>query len=342
MTILITGGTGFVGLAIVEELLASGRSVVTYGPQAVPAAARTYFERLSGRLTCEIGDVCDGPGLRRILQQHNITKIVHGAAITAGADRERTQPHPVIQVNLVGTLEVLEAALCQGVQQVVQLGTGSVYGARVKQEGTLDPDSDAPIPDSLYGITKYAAERLACRYRNTRGLNIAVARLGVVFGRWEHDTGVRDTLSLAYNLVRLARQGEHARLAPVLPNDWVYSRDVARAVALMLEAGKLEHDVYQIATGHEWSATYWCELLVRRFPGFSHAVAAGIEDANIGRVTPSSRPPFSIDRLCKELGYAPAYNAEAALDDYLAWLDADLLPEASAASVSNKESRHEA
>jgi nucleoside-diphosphate-sugar epimerase len=342
MTILITGGTGFVGLAIVEELLSSGRSVVTYGPQAVPAAARAYFERQGGRLACEIGDVCDGPGLRRALQRHNVTKIVHGAAITAGADRERTQPHPVIQVNLVGTLEVLEAALCQGVQQVVQLGTGSVYGASVKHEGALDPASDAPIPDSLYGITKYAAERLACRYRNTRGLNIAVARLGVVFGRWEHDTGVRDTLSLAYNLVRLARQGEHARLAPALPNDWVYSRDVGRAVALMLQAGTLQHDVYQIATGHEWSATHWCELLARRFPGFSHEVAGSVQDANIGRVTPTARPPFSIERLRMELGYAPAYDAEAALDDYLTWLDADLLSEARPAIDNNQENRHEA
>lgn len=328
MTILITGGTGFVGLAVVEELLSRGASVVTYGPQPVPAQAQEYFAGLGGQLACEIGDVCNGAQLRTALERHQVSKIIHGAAITAGAEREREKPHPVIMVNLVGTLEVLEAALAHGVSRVVQLGTGSVYGASVKADGMLDPETDPPIPDSLYGITKYAGERLACRYRNTRGLDVAVARLGVVFGRWEHDTGVRDTLSLAYHLVRLAKRGEVARLAPVLPNDWVYSRDVARAVALLVDAPTLQHDIYQIATGHRWSPTQWCELLAQRFPGFSYETVAKAEDANIGRVTPSPRPPFSIDRLSDDLDYHPAFDAKAALDDYLAWLDTGLMPQA--------------
>lgn len=328
MTILITGGTGFVGLAVVEELLIQGACVVTYGPQTVPATAQAYFAKLGGQLHCEIGDVCDGAHLRAVMKDHNVTKVIHGAAITAGIERERAQPHPVIQVNLVGTLELLEAALAHGVQRVVQLGTGSVYGAKVKTDGTLDPDLDPAVPDSLYGITKYAAERLACRYRAMRGLDVSVARLGVVFGRWEYDTGVRDTLSLAYHLVRLAQRGEAARLAPVLPNDWVYSRDVARAVALLLEAPTLQHDIYQIGTGQTWSATNWCELLISRFPHFSYETVSTAEDANIGRATPSPRPPFSIDRLRSEVGYNPVYNAEAALNDYLDWLEDELLPQA--------------
>lgn len=328
MTILITGGTGFVGLALVEELLSRGASVVTYGPHAVPHAAQGYFATLGGQLTCEIGDVCDGALLRSVMARHKVTQVVHGAAITAGADRERSKPHPVIQVNLVGTLEVLESCVEHGVTRVVQLGTGSVYGAKVKRDGMLDPDLDNAVPDSLYGITKYAAERLACRYRATRQLDVAVARLGVVFGRWEHDTGVRDTLSLAYHLVRLAKLGQKARLAPNLPNDWVYSRDVAQAVVLLLNAPALHHDVYQIATGNTWSANDWCELLMERFPSFSYETVSNTDDANIGRVTPSPRPPFSIERLCSEVGYAPAYDAPAALRDYLDWLDAGLLPEA--------------
>ena len=327
MTILITGGTGFVGLAVVEELLSRGESVVTYGPQPVPAQAQEHFAALGGKLACEIGDVCDPVALRAALERHAVSRIVHGAAITAGAEREQRAPHPVIQVNLVGTLEVLEAAVAHGVKRVVQLGTGSVYGAKVKADGMLDPDADAPVPDSLYGITKYAAERLACRYRNTRGLDVSVARLGVVFGRWEHDTGVRDTLSLAYNLVRLAKRGEAARLAPSLPNDWVYSRDVARAVALLLDAPRLQHDVYQIGTGRRWSPTEWCELLSEHFPDFKYEIVSNAEDANIGRVTPSPRPPFSIDRLRDDLGYHPAFDARKALDDYLDWLDAGLMPQ---------------
>jgi len=331
MTVLITGGTGFVGLAMVEELLARGENVVTFAPQAAPDAVQVHFAGLPqpvGKLVCEIGDVCDGKALRSAMDKHTVTKVIHGAAITAGPAREKSAPHPVIQVNLMGTLEVLEAAVAHGVQRVVQLGTGSIYGEKVKREGVLDPESDPPIPDSLYGITKYAAERLACRYRNTRGLDVSVARLGVVFGRWEHDTGVRDTLSLAWHLVRLAQRGEVARLAPRLPNDWVYSRDVARAVAMLLAAPKLNYDVYQIGTGGPWSPEQWCELLAQNFPGFRYETVAKAEDANIGRVTPTPRPPFSISRLSEEVGYRPQYDAKAALDDYLQWLTLDLLPQA--------------
>src|SRR5690606_28484306 len=110
MTILTTGGTGFVGLAIVEELLSKGLSVVTYGRMPQPPGTQAYLDGLGGRVSCEIGDVCDRTALRAAMTRHRITKVIHGAAITAGLERERTQPHPVIQVNLIGTLEVLEAA----------------------------------------------------------------------------------------------------------------------------------------------------------------------------------------------------------------------------------------
>lgn len=320
MTILITGGAGFVGLNTVECLLAQGHSVVSYGCEVPGAAAMQWFSSMEGRFSAEIGDVCDGDRLRDVMRRHGVTRVVHGAAITAGLERESRDPKPVLQVNLLGTLEVLEAACALGVERVVQLGTGSVYGAAVRTEGLLSPDTDLPQPDSLYGISKYAAERLACRYRATRGLNIAVARLGVVFGRWEYDTGVRDTLSIPYHLLRLAEQGQKALIAPVTPNDWVYAPDVAQAVDRLLNAEALHHDVYQVATGRAWSVREWCELLAQRYPGFEFAFVENAAEANIGRVAPTPRAPFSIDRLQADTGYAPQFDAPRALDDYLAWV----------------------
>lgn len=324
MSILITGGSGFVGLNMVERLLMRGESVVAYGKEQPSAPAMQYFQTLGGTFVSEIGDVCDAVRLREIMRKYGVRRVVHGAAITAGLERERTNPHSIIQVNLLGTLEVLEAACELGIERVIQLGTGSVYGSSVKTEGTLSPEHDTPQPDSLYGISKYAAERLAVRYRKTRNLDVSVARLGVVFGRWEYDTGVRDTLSIPYHLIRMAQQGVDARLAPVLPNDWVYAPDVAQAVQGLLEAPSLSFDVYQVGTGKAWSVQEWCELLAKQFPGFRYEFVADPQQANIGRVTPTPRAPFSIDRLRIDTGYKPEFEAVKALSDYLQWLGLNL------------------
>src|SRR5690625_3602367 len=100
MTILITGGAGFVGLAMVEELLTAGHNVITYAPEPVPKNIQDYFALLKGQLYCETGDICDIEGLNHVLRHHKIKKIVHAAAITAGLERERQNPQAVIQVNL--------------------------------------------------------------------------------------------------------------------------------------------------------------------------------------------------------------------------------------------------
>ncbi|KDC79377.1 NAD(P)H-binding protein, PF13460 family [Bordetella bronchiseptica MBORD635] len=320
MNILVTGGAGFVGLNIVERLLKAGMSVVSYGSEAPPPQVMDYLGALGGRFEAVQGDVRDGARLRAVFAQHGITDVVHGAAITAGLERERAQPHAVIEVNLLGTLEVLAAAASCGIRRVVQLGTGSVYGARCRTDGLLDPDQDPPVPDSLYGVTKYAAERLACRYRAQHGLDVVVARLGVVFGRWEHDTGVRDTLSIPYQILGQARAGGTAALARQLPDDWVYAPDVAQAVHKLLLARELGRPVYQIGTGGRWSAQQWCELVRARFPGFEYRFVDTPEQVNVGRQTPTPRAPFSIAALRDEVGYRPEYDAAAALDDYLAWL----------------------
>ena len=147
---------------------------------------------LPGKLSTVLGDVRRGADLDAALREHAVDRVVHGAAVTAGLEREKNAAADIFTVNLLGAMEVMEAALRHGVRQVVQLGTGSVFGSAGRVEGMLD-ETSAVLPDTLYGISKFAAERTGVRYRQTRGLNLTVLRLGTVFGRWEYDTGVRDT-----------------------------------------------------------------------------------------------------------------------------------------------------
>jgi len=316
---LITGGAGFVGLNIAERLLANGHGVVIFDRNPRPEALTQSLESLPGKLHWVTGNVMNKLELIDALKQHGVLRMVHGAAITAGIDRETIEPAEIASVNLIGSINALEAAVQCQLQRVVQLGTGSVYGSSVKQTGLLDEELDTPRPESLYGITKYAAELTAIRYRNTRKLNISVARLGVVFGRYEYDTGVRDTLSAPLALAALAESRTHAKVYAGIPDDWVYAADVAIAVDLLLHTHNPTSPVYHVATGGTWSVTQWCERLTKAYPGFSYELIDNQAQATVGRHTPSKRPPFSISRISHEVGYRPIYELDSAFTDYLAW-----------------------
>lgn len=319
MTTLITGGAGFCGINIAHALLSRGETVVLYGLETLSGAPLATLQALPGTLHQSLGDVRDAEALSQAITQHNIQRIVHGAAITAALEREKTQAATIMEVNIGGTIQVLEAALRHGIQRVVQLSSGAVFGATVKQDGMLDPDHDTPVPDSLYGISKLASERIALRYRQTRDLDVAVLRLGVVFGRWEYDTGLRDTLSIPLNLSLLAEAGQEARFIRSLPNDWVYASDVAQGVQKLLAASQCQRGLYQVATGKKWSAAQWCERLQSVYPNFRYQIVDNIAHANIGVPAPTPRPPFAIDHLVNEHHYQPAFMEEAAFNDYIHW-----------------------
>lgn len=322
MTIMITGGSGFVGLNIAHRLLSQGKHVVMFDRNAQPESLGLTFDSLPGKISWITGSVTDRTHLIDAATQHDVRALVHGAAITAGQAREVAQAREIAEVNLLGTINVLETALHCQLERVVQLGTGSVYGSSVKKEGLLDEQNDIPSPESLYGITKYAAERTALRYRTTRNLNVTVARLGVVFGRFEYDTGVRDTLSAPLMLAIMAESGKHAKVYRGMPDDWVYAADVALATDLLLHSNKPTDAVYHVSTGGTWSIADWCKKLGQTYPDFTYEMVEQQSQADVGRLTPSKRPPFSIDRIHRDLSYSPRYPLAQAFDDYLAWRQA--------------------
>lgn len=319
MNILITGGAGFIGLNIAENLLRRGSRVVSLGPELPPEAAIRVFEQLPGTFSFESGDVRDANSISDALARYQITHLVHGAAMTAGIQREVLHPALIAEVNLTGTLNVLDAARRAHLKRVVHLSSGAIFGAGGRDPEELCEERDLPQPESLYGITKYAAERAAMRFRQSHGLNVVVARLGVVFGPWEHDTGVRDTLSIPFLLNRFAESGETARLSSCMPDDWVYAPDAARGIASLLDAAFLASPVYHVGSGRRWSIETWCRLLQHRFPGFSYEFSGDPHEINVGASAPSARAPLSIARIGREASFAPSFDEPGSFDHYWAW-----------------------
>jgi nucleoside-diphosphate-sugar epimerase len=321
VTVLVTGGSGFVGLNVLQLLLERGEQVVNLSLAPPPAAAGRLFASLPGTLHSVTGDVCDADAVEAVFAAHRPTRVLHGAVITAGPERERRDPAGIVAVNLQGTLTVLEAARRHGAARVVYPSSGSVYGDSAFSAPVLEEDVTLPQPVTLYGISKYAAERAALRYRTLHGLDVVAARLGIVFGRWEHDTGHRDTLSPIYHLTRLAQAGEPARLPNAGRRDWIYAPDVAAGLLALLALPAPRHAVYHVAPGREWSAEEWCERLQRRYPAFRFRLVGSEADANVNLHRATLRAPLSPARLREETGFAPRFGLDEAFADYLDWLE---------------------
>jgi nucleoside-diphosphate-sugar epimerase len=324
MNVLITGGTGFVGLNLAEALLARGDRVALFGLDPPPPNAKAVFEKLPGKVVATLGDVRDDAALDRIFHEADIDRVIHAAVITAGQARERRDPRSIMDTNIIGTMAVLQAAQRHPVQRVVVLSSGSVYGTAGNTSAPLREESTTPLPDSLYSISKYAAERAALRVKNLSGLDVVAARLGTVFGPWERETGFRDTMSPIFQT--LVHGLEHPDREIVLPRpglrDWVYARDIAQGVLLLLDAPKLAHEVYNVGSGFRWTIEDWCRRLATRYPGLRHRLSSDLAECTVDLFGPLDRGPLSIDRLNQELGYRPRFDLDAAFTDLMRWLDA--------------------
>jgi nucleoside-diphosphate-sugar epimerase len=310
--ILLTGGAGFVGLNVAEQLLERGERVAIFDLRAPPREfSKAVFVQ---------GDVADRASVERAFSQHPIRRVIHLSAITAGPERDAREPRRIAEVNFLGTLNLLEAAREHQVERFVHASTGAVYGAAGVDVGEpLDEERHRPVPEGMYAITKYAAERSCLRLAALWKMDVRVGRLATAFGKWEHDTGVRDRLSPPTEIARLALRGGEAVFPPTGPTDYIYAPDLARAILLLADARSPSHRLYHLGNGEAWSLPQWCEVLARRFPKFRWRESE--EGANVRPLTPVARTHFSNRRVAEDLGYAPRYDLAAAADDFVSWLE---------------------
>lgn len=288
MKVLVTGASGFVGVNLVEALRARDHEVVEFSVD-------------------KGGDVTDTAKLQAAMR--GVDAVWHGAAITAGAEREKREAARIFEVNTLATLRALEAAAQAGVRRFIYPSSSAVYGetAFTGQGPVLE---DEPLrPFNLYGISKVAAERAVLHLGPALGVEVAAGRINAVFGPGERDTGLRDTLSPHLQMIGMRREGREAVLARGAERDWIYAPDVADAFVRMLEAEKLPPMAMNITQGALW-------------PLETMARALGVRwrygETNLGYGGPIDRPrrPLSGKRMQDLLGWSPAHTPETACSDY--------------------------
>ena len=133
MTFLVVGGSGFIGLNLIEHLLGSSESVISLDRSPIPHSAINVFSKLSGELTGIQVDISEANDLDQIISDGDVTTIYYGAAITASAEREISNPLSIFDVNLRGLINILKSAgRLQGLVFLTILMTVGIQGLSAK------------------------------------------------------------------------------------------------------------------------------------------------------------------------------------------------------------------
>ncbi len=323
MAILVTGAGGFIGLNVLDLLLAEDHHVVALSTGPLLVAAQHRFNELPGRLTTVLGDVRDEAFVRHAFTRFDIQQVLHAAALTlppGGGTSRAGAPtaSDVIEVNVVGTQVVLDACRAGAVERFVYPSSSAVYGDRVFGAEPVT-ERAPPQPTGLYGMTKLAAERLVTRAGTSDGLGAVIARLTAVFGPWEHYTGARSTLSPPWQLADRARRGGTAVLATGGARDWTHSADVARALVALLTGPLPPGRVYNLGLGQVWHPEVFAHALAEQYPRFTWRIGTDVEtDLDYADLLGRARSPLDATRVRQDLGVTFADPATAAAR-YAAW-----------------------
>ena len=310
MHVLVVGGTGFVGLNIAEAFYRDGHRVTLFDRAPPPPGFAAAHD-------CVVGDVRDRAIVGQALAR-DVDVVVLGAAITAGPEREARDPDAILAVNLASLPPILEHCRKHRIRRVINLSSSAVYGAASATHDTL-VESACAAPESLYAITKYASERVGRRLAGLWSLDFINLRLSAVFGRWERDTGVRDTQSPQAQMLAAAAAGREAVLPRAGERDWIYAADVGEAVLTVAKARRQCRDLYNVSTGRRWSALDWGRSFARHVPGFVCRLAERGETSTVDLHAASDRPSLSNARLRDELGWSARFDMEASVRDLVDW-----------------------
>lgn len=182
--LLVTGAAGFIGSHVCQALLDRGDVVVgldNFDAFYDPHIKRSMAARLAEHPRCRMveGDVRDGKLLEEVLRASRCTHVVHLAA-KAGVRPSLRDPFLYQDVNVRGTLRVLDTARCCGIQHLVLASSSSVYGAQDKLPFSESDAADRPA--SPYAATKRSNELDAHVYHRTYGLDVTCLRFFTVYG----------------------------------------------------------------------------------------------------------------------------------------------------------------
>ena len=319
MRVLVTGATGFVGVNIVRTLALQHDTVVATDLREPDEGVWGYLRGHEGRVTFVAGDVRAQALHRDLAGRGPFDGLIHAAVITAvNLDFEMRDPLRILDVNVLGTLHMLELAREAGIPRFLYVSSGSVYGTLGSVGAPLAEDAPTD-PAGLYGISKYASELVCQRYAALFGLDLRLVRLTSPFGPMERQTGAREWMSVPYTWTHQALRDEVVRAANLeCARDYLYVEDVTAGIVAAFKAAAPRHPVYNISSGVPYRLSEVLETLARLGPGMRSEVVSTSPEFNVR--PENTRGPMDPRRAREDLGFAPQHDLAGGLQKYLDWL----------------------
>ena len=233
---LVTGAAGFIGMHVVQSLLARGDSVVGidnlndyYDPQLKRDRLQQIQSGARGAsFQFEQIDVADNIALQALFARQRFDGVVHLAA-QAGVRYSLTHPHAYAQANLVGFVNILEACRHQATPHLVYASSSSVYGGNERMPFAEQDAVDHPV--SLYAATKKANELMAHTYSHLYGLPTTGLRFFTVYGPW----GRPDMAPFLFTRAILAGEPIKVFNHGQMKRDFTYIDDIVAGVVATLD-----------------------------------------------------------------------------------------------------------
>jgi Nucleoside-diphosphate-sugar epimerases len=305
MRYVVTGGAGFIGSNIVDELVRRGESVVVLDD--LSAGKEDNLADIRNKISFIKGSINDIEAIRRSMQEADY--VIHLAARTS-VPRSVKDPVETNRVNIDGTLNMLMAARDAKVKRVVLAASSSAYG----ETPTLPKiETMQPEPISPYGVTKYASELYAQVFGRVYGLQSVSLRYFNVFGpRQDPSSPYSGVLSKFCSAFLegtdpvVFGDGEQTR-------DFTYIENVVQATLLACDAPAASGKVVNVGTGERISLNRTLELL-REISG--NALEAKYEPAREGDIR-DSQADITLSR--ELLGYDPTVNFAEGLRRTFTW-----------------------
>jgi len=325
-TILVTGGAGFIGSAVVRQLIAEADATVVNVDKLTYAGNLESLSEVADdpHYRFEQVDICDAAAVARLFETYKPDAILHLAA-ESHVDRSIEGPAEFINTNIIGTYTLLEAARSywSGLDgeaskrfRFHHVSTDEVYGSL--GETGLFTEETAYQPNSPYSASKASSDHLVRAWHHTYGMPVVTTNCSNNYGPYQFPEKLIPLMilnALDGKPLPVYGRGDNVR-------DWLYVDDHARALRLVLAEGT-PGEVYNIGGHNEKTnlevVTTLCATLDELVPDSRHRPHENLITFVEDRPGHDQRYAIDADKIERELGWTPAETFETGLRKTVQW-----------------------
>ena len=324
MKILITGGSGFIGSAVIRKAIQDGHAVVnvdalTYAACQENLTSVNHHERYA----FEHVDIRNGYELENLFTMHKPDGVMHLAA-ESHVDRSIDGPSDFIETNITGTFNMLEAARnyweTHGRSdsfRFLHVSTDEVFGSLPDDPNEFFTEDTPYAPRSPYSASKASSDHLVRAWHETYGLPVVLTNCSNNYGPFQFPEKLIPVVilnALAEKPLPIYGDGGNIR-------DWLYVDDHAAALLLVLKGGKVARS-YNIGGNTERTNLHLVKMLCGILDSVSPRAAGSYEDLiKFVHDRPGHDARYAIDakRIKYELGWEPSVTLEEGLKETIKW-----------------------